>query len=507
MLGGGQSVPLRPTQNLGDLPDKAAAREYLGVKIGTDVQAYDADLAAIAANSTNGLLARTGAGTAAARTITGTSNQVTVSNGDGVSGNPTLSLPQSIHTGASPTFTGLDLTGLTDNTLVRIGTSGLADSSIRETTSYPSLSATVGLVARVPSNGIAATPVMNDVLKLGGTSHTATLTGKEPAIAGFNHYGGSFGGGWIVRTRIDASDTQIDNTKFCANGGLELVHCSADPTGVAGKSQIWPRNSDGEWYARTGTGAAYKLNPRLTQAASQTSSFNVSAGNEYPIDLSGGTDITATFPGSPSEGDPFAIRIVTTHPTAKLVCSRNSLTIDGGTVENYYNLRQVGERLEFVYRNSTWLLVGDGRKPCHSQADQTTTQAISHDTPTMLTLESTVFDTGSIVSLAGDNLVPYRGAIWKVVGRTSLGALADQTRQITYLYLNGSASQIMQAQTTSSARDPYVVGACLAVVAPGDSVRLGVQWDVSAGTGTKSTVVLNALTRPFIAITECLRRN
>jgi len=41
------------------------------------------------------------------RTITGTTNQITVTNGDGVSGNPTLSLPQDIHTGAIPTFAGV----------------------------------------------------------------------------------------------------------------------------------------------------------------------------------------------------------------------------------------------------------------------------------------------------------------------------------------------------------------------------------------------------------------
>ena len=45
------------------------------------------------------------------RTITGTTNQVSVTNGDGVSGNPTLSLPQNIHTGATPTFAGLTSTG------------------------------------------------------------------------------------------------------------------------------------------------------------------------------------------------------------------------------------------------------------------------------------------------------------------------------------------------------------------------------------------------------------
>jgi hypothetical protein len=55
----------------------------------------------------NGLVSRTGAGSAVARTITGTANQINVSNGDGVSGNPTLSTPQNIDTGASPTFANL----------------------------------------------------------------------------------------------------------------------------------------------------------------------------------------------------------------------------------------------------------------------------------------------------------------------------------------------------------------------------------------------------------------
>jgi hypothetical protein len=59
----------------------------------------------------NGILARTALDTTVARTLTGTANQITVSNGDGVAGNPTLSTPQNIHTGASPTFAGLTATG------------------------------------------------------------------------------------------------------------------------------------------------------------------------------------------------------------------------------------------------------------------------------------------------------------------------------------------------------------------------------------------------------------
>jgi hypothetical protein len=67
----------------------ANARTALGLAIGTDVQAYDADLAALASNSTDGLWAHTGAGTGSARTITA-GNGISVTNGDGVAGNPTI---------------------------------------------------------------------------------------------------------------------------------------------------------------------------------------------------------------------------------------------------------------------------------------------------------------------------------------------------------------------------------------------------------------------------------
>ncbi len=100
----------------------------------TDAQPLDADLTALAALATTGLYANTGPGTAAARSIA-TGAGLSVSNGNGVAGNPTLtntgvlsvagtanqiivsgatgnvvfSLPQSIHSGATPSWAQINL--------------------------------------------------------------------------------------------------------------------------------------------------------------------------------------------------------------------------------------------------------------------------------------------------------------------------------------------------------------------------------------------------------------
>lgn len=135
--------------------DATAIRVIAGAVIGTNVQAYDADLDAVAALATTGLVTRTGAGTAAARTITGTANLVTVTNGDGVAGNPTLTVGANVYqsggtdvavadggtgsstaagaatnlglgTGDSPQFTAVNVGHASDTTVTRVSAGVIA---------------------------------------------------------------------------------------------------------------------------------------------------------------------------------------------------------------------------------------------------------------------------------------------------------------------------------------------------------------------------------------------
>ena len=155
--------------------DATNARANLGLAIGSNVQGWDADLDAVAALAGTGFAARTGSNTWAQRTITGPANGISVANGDGISGNPTLSLSDDLAA----------LEGLASN--------GFAVRTAANTWNQRSVAGTTGRTVVTNGDGVAGNPTIDlDTLTDSGSGTLLKLTrdaygrvsGTQAVVAG-----------------------------------------------------------------------------------------------------------------------------------------------------------------------------------------------------------------------------------------------------------------------------------------------------------------------------------
>ncbi len=101
-----------------------------GIAVAADTVGLTGQALALHNLGTNGLIARTASGTVAARSVAGTTNRITVTNGDGVSGNPTIDIASTYVGQTSITTLGTITTGTWAATDIAVDHGGTGLSSV-----------------------------------------------------------------------------------------------------------------------------------------------------------------------------------------------------------------------------------------------------------------------------------------------------------------------------------------------------------------------------------------
>jgi hypothetical protein len=249
--------------------------------VDTSRQPADADLTAISNLNTTGLATRTATDTWATRSIAGTAGQINVTSGDGVSGNPTISLPATI---TQATTFSAGLTSTTINATTGYQVAGVALAAIHLSNGVTGTGA-VMLAASPTTTGTltAAAITMSGDLRLAESRHISLTRSIPPTVGDTVDIGTFFGGNGAQSFRISLviSDAGFSVTKLYdfavqydqagASGGGWRVVRPISSTGSYGNNDV---QLEASWSSGDVTFRIRRLTGTTTNATARLSIIN-----------------------------------------------------------------------------------------------------------------------------------------------------------------------------------------------------------------------------------------
>lgn len=413
--------------------------------------------AVLALPAANGVVVITGAGTATQRSLEGTAAEITVTNGNGASGNPTFSLPTAL------TFTGKTVTGGTFASLAAL--------SIRDTAAAFDLSfiSTINSLSANRSitwdtlNG-SRTIIMGGNLSLAGTlttsganALTVTTTGVTAVTLPTAGVVGAFGG-TSTNTQDAASIMNLTNASTGTSAvGLVTVANSANSgsfgmggTGYTGTAGLQNRafilasaGSDGIAIMNAGDDPTIIFRSgieiaRFPVAGTRTLNLGLTGTSTGSLGLSGATSGTAVL-------------------TAQAIAGTPTVTIANSAVIAY-------PRQTFVATGVNFNSVADTEFPIVLPTGAThyrVEAVVIKNTGTTASLTTAAFAVYSATAAGGTNVVPISAMSTLTSNAVNTaGAVAPFTASPTTVAYWNFASlffRITTAQGASASGDVYIL--------------------------------------------------